>query len=83
MTDVTLRLTGDAAATMQRLMREGGYDTPEAALAAVLSDYALGDDPVLESRLRDVVVSRYDAAAADPARAVSVDEARRTLRGLS
>lgn len=81
MTDLTVNLTGAAAETLQRLMREGGYASADAALAAVLSDYAATDDADLEHWLREVVAARYDAARADPNRAVDLDAARGELSG--
>ncbi len=79
MSDVTVHLTGKAARIVERLVADGGFSTPEEALAAVLNDYAAIDDPALEHWLREIVVARHDAAQADPARGVSVDEARRAL----
>jgi hypothetical protein len=74
-----LTLSGETAATLERLTSEGGYPSPEAALAALLDQQSAASDPELERWLLDVGAARYDALKADPSRAVSVAEARALL----
>jgi hypothetical protein len=79
MADLILTLSGETAATLERITSEGGYPSPEAALAALLDLQASSGDPDLERWLLDVGASRYDALKADPSRTVSVAEARALL----
>lgn len=79
MADLTLTLSGEAAATLQRFTAEGGYASPEAALAALLEQQCAPEDPELERWLQDVGAARYDALKADPSRALSVAQARAML----
>jgi hypothetical protein len=81
MATLNLTLTGETAALLERLTMDGGFPSPEAALAALLSEQDF-EDPALERWLQEVGVARYDAHQADPARTVSVEEARaRLLKG--
>jgi hypothetical protein len=79
MADLILTLSGETAATLERLTSEGGYPSPEAALAALLEQHDAASDPDLERWLTDVGAVRYDALKADPSRALSVAEARALL----
>ncbi len=79
MAQLILTLSGETAATLERLTSEGGYSSPEAALAALLDQQSAAGDPDLERWLLDVGAARYDALKADPSRAVSVADARALL----
>jgi hypothetical protein len=79
MAQMTLTLSGETAAALERLTAEGGYPSPEAAVAALLEQQAAGSDPDLEHWLRGVGAARYDALTADPSRAVSMADARAVL----
>lgn len=79
MADLTLTLSGDTAASLARFTAEGGYASPEAALAALLELQGVTDDPELERWLSDIGAARYDALRADPSRALSVAQARALL----
>jgi hypothetical protein len=78
MSDITLTIRGRTAETLQRLTEEGGYESPEAALTALLQDQAPEGDE-LERWLKDVVAKRLDASLADPSRVMNINEARRRL----
>ena len=77
MDDLVLTLSGETAAILKRLTAEGGYPSPEAALAALLDQHA--SDPDLERWLMAVGAARYDTLKANPSRAVSVADARALL----
>jgi hypothetical protein len=76
MADLILTLSGEIAATLERFTTEGGFSSPEAALAALLEQQGAAHDQDLERWLTDVGSARYDALKADPTRAVSVADAR-------
>lgn len=76
---VTLTLSGETAATLERLTAEGGYPSLEAALAALLEQHQASADPELERWFAAVGGARYDTLKADPSRAVSVAQARAML----
>jgi hypothetical protein len=79
MADLILTLSGETAATFERFTAEGGYPSPEAALAALLDQQDAASDPDLERWLTDVGAARYDALKVDPSRAVSVADTRALL----
>lgn len=79
MAELILTLSGETAATLERLTAEGGFSSPEDALAALLEQQCAPGDAELEQWLRGVGAARYDARLAYPSRALSVAEARAVL----
>jgi hypothetical protein len=79
MANTTLTLSGETAADLERFAAEGGYASPEAALAALLKQQKVPGDPDLERWLNECGGARYDALQADPSRAMSVADARAML----
>lgn len=77
----TLILCGADAERLARIVKSGGYASPEAAVADALATLEDSADPALDAWLRDVVAQRFDASAADTTRNVPLDEARRRLLG--
>lgn len=75
----TLTLSGADAERLARIVKSGGYASPEAAVADALATLEDSSDPALDAWLRDVVAQRCDANAADPTRNIPLDEAHRRL----
>ncbi len=74
----TVTLTGNDADRLARIVKQGGYATPEAAISEALA--ALDEEPwpELDSWLRDVVAERLKSPDPNP---VPLAEARRRLLG--
>ena len=83
MTDptLTLTLTGADAERLTRLMESGNYASAEDTVSEALAALEEAADPVLDAWLQEVVADRFDAHAADPARGVPLDVARRRVLG--
>jgi hypothetical protein len=79
MSRLTLILSGEDAEILKRLTEEGGFPSPEATITALLKDHGVSSEPELEAWLKDVGIARYDAYHADPARAVSIQDAKAKL----
>ena len=80
---MTLTLSGDDAERLARILKNGGYASPEAAVADALTTLEAAADPVLNGWLNEVVAARFDALAADPSRAIPLDVARRRVLDAS
>jgi hypothetical protein len=78
---LTLTLSDDDASRLSRIMRSGGYESVEAAVADALSALEDARDPAADAWLREVVAARFDACRSDPSQGVPLDEARRRLLG--
>ena len=78
MSDLTVTLTGAAAAKLRKLMAEEGYSRAEDAVEGALD--AL-DAPELDAWLRETIDARAEAFAADPSRAMTADQVRGALFG--
>jgi Putative addiction module component len=77
----TVTLTGSDAERLARIVKQGGYATPEAAISEALAALDEEPSPELDEWLRTVVASRLDDHVADPTRTISLEEARRRLLG--
>jgi Arc/MetJ-type ribon-helix-helix transcriptional regulator len=79
MSDLTITLKGDVAKKLRKLMAEERYARAEDAVADALEALDASRDPTLDSWLRDLIVARAEAHAADPSRRLSADELRALL----
>ncbi len=79
MTDLTIVLTGAAADRVRKLMAEEHYAGPEDAVAEALDALDASRAPDLDRWLRDTIVARAAAFAADPSRALTPDQVRARL----
>jgi hypothetical protein len=81
MSDLTVTLRGAAADKLRKLMAEEGYAKAEDAVEGALD--ALDDSraPEIDAWLRGVISARADAFAADPSRAMTPDQVRKSLFG--
>jgi Arc/MetJ-type ribon-helix-helix transcriptional regulator len=77
----TLTLTGKDTERLDRLVRDGGYPSREAAVSDALIALEDASSPDLDNWLRTVVAARFDDHVADPSRTMSLEEARRRLLG--
>ncbi|OLP53978.1 hypothetical protein BJF92_09525 [Rhizobium rhizosphaerae] len=73
-----IALPPDLAERVEAKLRSGRYDTEESVLRESLSALDERDD-AMEAWLRDEVAPAYDAAMADPGRAVGLDAVRDRL----
>jgi hypothetical protein len=81
MSDLTVTLTGAAAAKLRKLMAEEGYMRAEDAVEGALDALDESRAPEIDAWLRDTISARADAFAADPARAMTTDQVRKSLFG--
>jgi antitoxin ParD1/3/4 len=83
MADPTYKVTisGEDAQRLERLVESGQYPSPEAAVADALAELEGGAAAEVDAWLKSEIAARYDALAADPARAISSAEARKRLLG--
>jgi hypothetical protein len=81
MSDLTVTLTGAAAAKLRKLMAEEGYSRAEDAVEGALDAFQDGRAPEIDTWLRDTVAARADALAADASRAMTPDEVRKSMLG--
>ena len=77
----TLTLSGKDAERLDRLVRDGGYASREAAFSDALTALEDSSSPELDEWLRTVVAARFDDHIADPSKTMSLEEARRRLLG--
>lgn len=77
---ITVVLRGAAAERLRRMVAEEGHASAEDAVASLLHA-SEADDPALEAWLRDAVMIRLNAAAADPTRLRSLAQVRERLLG--
>ena len=79
MTDLTIVLSGAAADKVRKLVAEEHYPGPADAVADALDALEASRDPELDRWLRDTIVARAEAFAADPSRALTPDQVRARL----
>jgi hypothetical protein len=80
MSELKIVLRGAAAEKLQKLVSEERYARPEDAVEDALEALEASRDPALDAWLRDIVATRADALAADPARARTPEQVRARLR---
>ncbi len=81
MSELTLTLKGDAAARLERLLRNAAYPNAEAAVADALETLENNLAPELDMWLRDVAGPRLDAMRASPGTSLTADQVRARLFG--
>jgi len=81
MSDLTVTLTGAAAAKLRKLMAEEGYARAEDAVEGALDALDASRAPELDAWLRETIGARADAFAADPGRTMTPDQVREALFG--
>jgi hypothetical protein len=74
----TITLTGSDAERLARIVKQGGYTTPEAAISEALATLDEEPWPELDTWLREVVAERLKNPDPNP---IPLAEARRRLLG--
>lgn len=81
MSDLTITLTGETAEKLRKLVAEEHYARAEDAVVDAIEALEASRDPALDAWLRDTIVARAEAFAADPGRALTADQVRTQLFG--
>lgn len=79
MSNITIKLSGEAADRLRKLVEEEHYARPEDAVADALEALESNRDATLDNWLRGVIAARSEALAADPSRALTASEVRAQL----